>query len=266
MPTGAARSPVPTREPQGDTQHWPWGALADCGIGDPSFYHQYFDDMDSSLNITGSYTVSKGSTGTAANAAGDGGLGLLTTAATNNDYVAIQLPAASFTLPNGALAGKKEFFIARLTLGDVNASAFICGLCNTTATIFTAVTDGLYFQKASGSAVINLIAVVGGVATTTPVPASALTLVNAVPFDLGWYVDFYGNVAVFVSSQLYGFIPESGGGGNPTPTRGRCLYIQNSNITNGLTAANLNVTAGVQAGAVAAKTLTIDFFGAMKER
>lgn len=254
------RSPTPARSTAGSTTDPPYGPLADSGLSNPFFYHQFADDFDNALSATGLYTVTAAS-GSVAHSAGDGGLALFTTGATSGNFAEIQLPAASFTLPQGAGAGKKFFWLARLQLGDVTASALIAGMCNITATPFTAVADGIYFSKASGGTVLNIVSVVGSTATTTAIPASAYSLANATNLDLSFYIDAYGNLNVFVSPNMVGYVPQSGTGAS-TPTRGRCLQV--SGLT--LTTANLSPTLAVQAGAAAAKTMTADFHCAQKER
>jgi hypothetical protein len=272
-------SQVPQRLPAGMTSDAPFQPWADCGAGDPSFYHTFFDDFDFTLGATGLYTVSKGSTGTAVHTAGDGGLAILTTAATLNDYVSIQLPAADFTLPQGALAGKKLFYQARLQLSDVNLSQLVAGLVDTTATIFTAITDGIWFSKASGSSQLVLNIASGGATVSYNVPIAAYSLANATNLDFAFSIDRYGNVLFGVGAQMFGFIPQSGTGAN-TPAgsypSGRTVYPsgkvysgnQPGTVATGytLTAANLNPTLGIKAGAAVAKSVTIDFHGVAKER
>jgi hypothetical protein len=255
------RSPTPGRSPAGFTTDWPWGPMADSGYGNPFYYHQFADDFDNALGVAGLYTVSAGGAGTVAHAAGDGGLALFTTAGAASNFEAIQLPAASFTLPQGAGAGKKLFYLTRLQLSDVTNSAFIAGLCDITATPFTSITDGVWFSKASGGTVLNINSAIGGVNTATAVPASAYSLVNATNIDLGFYIDWYGNLNVFTSANMVGYVPESGTGAN-TPVRGRCLQVSGLSLTT----ANLSPTLGVQTGAAASKTMTVDFHNAQKER
>jgi len=255
------RSPTPARGQAGFTTDWPYGPLADCGFGNPFFYHMFADDFDYALGVSGLYTVSAGGAGTVAHSAGDGGLALFTTAGASGNYESIQLPAADFTLPQGTLAGKKLFYITRLQLSDVTNSAFIAGLTNITTTPFTAIADGIYFTKASGGTVLNIVSVVSSTAVTTAVPTSAYTLTNAVNIDLGFYVDWYGNLNVFCSPSMVGYVPQSGTGAT-LPTRGRVLQV--TGLT--LTTANLSPTLGVQTGAAAVKTMTVDFHAAMKER
>lgn len=257
----APRSPVPVRQPEGATTDWPYGPLADCGYGNSAYYHQVFDDFDQSLGATGLYTITAAG-GSVALTAGDGGLALFTTGAVANNFAELQLPVADFTVPQGALAGKKLFYLARLQLSDVVNSQVIAGLCNVTATPFTAVADGVYFQKNNAAATLSIITVVGGTAVTTALPASSYNLVNATNIDLAFYIDWYGNVNVFTSPNMVGFVPQSGSGAS-LPTRGRVLQL----ATPALTTANLSPTLAISnGGAAAAKTMTVDFHLTAKER
>ena len=199
--------------------------------------------------------------GSVAHTAGDGGLALFSTGATANEFAEIQVPVADFVLPQGAIAGKKLFYLTRLQLSDVTNSAFIAGLCDVTATPFTAITDGVYFIKPSGATVINIVSAIGSVLTTTALPAASYNLVAATNIDLGFYIDWYGNLNVFTSPSMVGYVPQSGTGA-VTPTRGRVLQVQNLNFS----AVNLTPTLALQTNANAIKTMTVDFHCAQKER
>lgn len=277
----AIPSTVPERNPAGFTSDPPYGPWADMGCGNPFFYHLFSDDFDNSIGATGLWVVTK-TTGTAVHAAGDGGTVTLTTAATTNDFVEMQLPAASFSLPQGALAGKKFGFLFRLVgLSDVAASAFIVGMCNTTATPFAAIADGIYFTKASGSSQISLKVAAASSTFTYNIPTSHYSLVNATQIDFAFTIDRYGNILISIGSQLVGWIPQSGTGASvgtqlypalPVVCPTDKLFSGNPN-SSGYTAsgytlstANLNPTIAIQAGANAAKALTADFIAAAKER
>lgn len=251
-------SPPPGRSPAGWTPDWPFGPLADSGMGNPAYYHQFFDDFDNALGVAGLYTVSAAGAGTIAHSAGDGGLALFTTAGASGNFESIQLPAASFALPQGALAGKKLFYLVRLQLSDIALSTFIAGLCNTTATPFAGIADGVYFTGSASA--INIVSAVGSVLTTTAVPLNG-NYVNATSLDLAFYIDRLGNLNAFLSSNMVGYQPQSGTGAK-TPTRGRVLQVPNLTLT----AVNLNVTLAVQTNAAAVKTMTADFHMAQKER
>lgn len=273
-------SQVPQRLPAGSTSDPPYGPWADNGNGDPFFYHAFQDDFDNSLGSTtnGLYTIT--GTGTAVHTAGDGGLALLSTLATTPTFAVIQLPAASVSLPQGVLAGKKLFWAARIELSDVVASAFIAGLIDTTATAFTTITDGIWFSKAGGSAQINLNIAAASTTVTFAVNTASYSLVNATFFDMAFYVDRYGNVQYSIGSQLFGWLPQSGTGASTVapgfypklpvlcPTgkvySGNQVTTTSSGYT--LSTANLNPTLGIQNSAAAIKTLTADFHGFAKER
>lgn len=247
-------SPPPVRFLSGESNDGPYQPLADCGAGNMAFYHYFFDDFDI---LHGTYTQTKTGNGTIANAAGDGGLALFTTNSSTpatTDIASLQGPAAGYSLT----AGKKLFFQAKLQLSDVTNSAIVVGLIQTTATPFT-VTDGIYFSKASGSTTLNINSVVGSVATTVAIPATATTLTNATYFEVAFYLTRLGDVLAFVDNQLAGYIPQS-------------TSVQNTNgpvariLAPTLTTANLNITAALQSGTASSKTMTLDFFGAAKER
>lgn len=272
---------VPSRFKSGYTPDQAFQAWADCGAGDPFWYHMDWDDFDWSLNVTGTYTITLDG-GTAALTAGDGGLGLLTTAASSNDYVSLQRPIAAWVVPQGATAGKKMFYGVRLQLGDVTNSAFIAGLCNVTTTPFTSgdITDGIWFSKASGGTQLVINVAEGGTVTSFNVNTATYDLVNATNIDLAFYVDKYGNVQYSVGSQLFGYIPQQGTGATSAapqyyssavvlcPTGKLYSGNQPGTVASGYTlpTANLSLSLGVQAGAAAAKTLTVNFHGAARER
>lgn len=302
MATTPASQP-PVRQTSGWTSDPPSGPLADSGMGNPFFYHQFADDFDNALGSTGLYTDS--GTGSVAHTAGDGGLGLFSTLAGASTFAAIQLPAANFTLPGtgatppaSSTSMKKLFYLCRLQLSDVTLSGFIAGLCATSTTLFTTgvqtVLDGLFFYKAPGSAA-NLSVINVGSAGQSPsgsafsntfvIPTSAYTLVNGVNIDLAMYIDRNQNLSFFVGSQLVGWLPQSGTGpvtaspANTTilPVLGpafRNLQVvqgasPNFNAANPVmfTQQNLSPTLGVSNGVTAAiKTMTADFHCVQKER
>lgn len=238
-------SQTPVRYPTGVATDQPFQPLAFYGNRNPFFYHEWEDDFDA---LNAAYVVTK-TTGTAAIQAGDGGQLKLTTAATINDLVGVQLPAASFNFT----AGKKSFFLARLQLDDVVNGEFNVGLMNTTTTSF-APTDGLYFKKASGASALVLSSMNTSVETDIALPA-ALYPANNTWIDLGWYVDRNQKVTAFVGNGLVGYQQQNVAALGP-----------NGSGSPALTAVNLNFTLAVRAGTAAARTMLVDFAMAAKER
>ena len=258
-------SPNPSRYPSGLQTDERWGPLAHCGVVNPFFYHSFVDDFNEytttgidSVASSGRWVQTNASSGTVAQEAGDGGLIILTTAATNSDYESIQAQVAGFTLPQVATQYKKLFGLARLQLSDITNSAFIIGLAAVDTTPFTSIANGLYFHKASGSTQISLVLENASTATTLNLPTTAYNLVNATNIDLGFEVDSSGNINAFVGAPLVGYqiMPSS------NPVLGPCAKITAPSMP----ATNLAPIIAIQAGAAAAKTLTVDFVGFFKER
>jgi hypothetical protein len=259
MAAGAYNQP-PVRTPAGATSDQVWQPLADCGAGNPAFYHTFFDDMDSSLSVTGVWTQTKTSAGTIANLAGDGGLGLFTTNASTplaTDIASIQLGAANFSLT----AGQKLFFETRFKTSDWTNAEFVFGLIQTTTTPFT-VTDGIYFQKLTGGTVLTLNSAVGSTITSVTVPAATQTFTNNTNLDFAFYLNRQGDILAFCDDFLVGFLPQSGTGIVSPPNAGAVARITAPTLT----AVNLNPTFAIRSGTASSKTATLDYIGAMKER
>ena len=248
----AQPSQVPVRFVSGVSTDFPYQPLANYGQHNPFFYHTWEDDFDA---LFAGYTATKTGVGTIAPIPGDGGLILLTTAATAADLASLQLAAASFSYT----PGKKSFFLTRFQINDALNAAFNVGFIQTTATPF-AVTDGVYFSKATGSAAnLTLNSMIGSVLTSIVIPPAAYALTNNTNIDLGIYIDRSGNVYGFVGTQLVGFIAQSGSAGNLA--RGPAVSFAPN-----ITTANLNLTLAFQSGTASAKTMTVDFVMAAKER
>lgn len=254
-------SPPPVRNNSGTTSDLPWMPLADCGWGNPFFYHGFADDFDAS--IQGSWwNTTKTGNGTIAHTAGDGGLLLFTTNSSSpagTDICSMQLAAASFTVT----VGKKMFFLCRLQVSDATNAAFNVGLIQTTTTPFT-VTDGIYFNKASGAA--NNLTLYNDASSahtnTLTIPTGAYTLANNTNIDLAFYVDRNGQINAFVNGNMVGYFNNSGTG-SANPNRGPVITTSGATT---FTTANLNVTIAVQSGTASSKTMTGDFIMVAKER
>jgi|SRR3990172_3522957 len=252
-------SQPPIRNQSGFTPDFPWQPLADCGAGNPFFYHQFFDDFNNSAQITNSYTETATGNGTIANAAGDGGLALFTTNSSTpatTDVASIQLPFAGFTLTSG----KRLFFICRLKVSSAANVAFNVGLIQTTTTPFTVV-DGIFFNKPSGASTLSINHNVASANTTAAIPAAYFTLADNTFIELGFYLQRDGSIIAFVDDQLVGFVPQSGSG-STLPNRGPAARITPA----ALATVDLNPTLALQSGTASSKTMTADFFAVMKER
>lgn len=286
----------PTRMLDGITQDGPYGVFANSAMGEPCFYHQFFDDFDDTVSLW--TAVSSGAASAAmAETAGDGGLALLTPGSAAAGYSYAQLPAASFLYT----ASYKMFFGARFTLtdsGGVSSPTVLLGLTQHQASATPAPTDGIYFQKNTATSYMDLIVnksstpvsvtnSAGFLAWNATTGAYSTALVSGTTYDCGFYIDFSGNIKGFFGTQLFGFMPQSGtgpyntaaGSGNLTvsPPRGAQYMGQvvggSSTIpTNTAYAqvtyptANLSPMLSILAGDTNSPTLTVDFIVVQKER
>jgi hypothetical protein len=295
-------SPPPTRCTSGSTENPPYWPMAQCGLGDPFFYHMFFDDFDQTLGVAGNYTITATGVGTTALTPGDGGLALFTTAATANAQVSAQTPTAGFVLPGtGATppgtsnSSFKLFYKARLQVAHASTDSFVAGLCGISGTIYTAgvqtITDGLAFYKAPGSTAIQLLNIASaGNSPTGSSVSNAFTIpgfvvANATMLEVAYYIDPYQNIRAWIANNLTGYFVQSGTGatdafGVPiTPVLGPNFanynfLAQNPGVGQAAAAnplvfstANLAPTLAVNNGSTAAvTTMTSDFHVASKER
>lgn len=226
---------APTRFLSGITAAASYQPLGHIGVPDPFFYAYYEDDFlpyNAAL-----YTVTAASGSVAANAAnGSGGRILFTTGATAGNFAEIQLPTAGFQI----VAGKKLAFLCRLQVANITTSAIIAGLCATTATPFTSVSDGIYFSKAAAST--NLVVTVRSGSATIGSTTISGALTNATDVDLGFYLDRSGNIKIFVGSNLEGVKRPN------TATLGPNYSILASSLSAAQTAVLLNPTLAISNG------------------
>ena len=245
---------APTRFLSGITPAASFKPLGNIGVCDPFFYATFADDF---IHYnTGDYTVTASGGSVAATAAnGSGGRILLTTGAVAGNFAEIQLTTASFQI----VSQKKLAYLTRIQVANVTTSAFIVGLCNTTATPFTAVSDGIFFSKAAAST--NLTLTVNSGSTTIGSLTISGALANNTDVDLGFYLDRSGNIKAFVGSSLEGYKRPN------TATLGPNYGILASSLTAAQTAVLLNPTIAVSNGATAAAmTGVADFHFAAQER
>lgn len=261
----AVASQVPTCFLSGITSDNNFQPLNDCGVENPFFYHQFYDDFDLTQKTLGnSYTVTVAGTGAAVAAQAGVGGQVLFTAGTTAGSASIQLGNATFGVN---IQPKKLFFVARIqaaagALTDTNIK-LIAGLIQTTTTPGT-VTDGIWFQYTNGVLTINNT--VTSVTTSATIPAAAFStaIVGATFFDLAFFVNRAGDIMAYVDTQLVGYVPQAnlGSSGNPQNV-GPVARLTPASFTT----VTLNPTlAIVQASTAAGRTMTADFFGAFAER
>lgn len=229
---------APTRFPGGLTNARPNAGLGMYGLPDPSKWHQYFDDFD--YYVAGNWTVTETQAGaTQALTDADGGVLLLTNSAADDDLVALNKLGESFLLE----AGKRAFFKARFKVSDATQSDFVMGLQITDATPLD-VTDGIYFQKDDGDAQLDIY--VRKNATTGSASATNIaTIVSDTYLIVSWFYDGKSTLAYFVNDVQLGSLDASS------------TYLPDTELT---------VSFALQNGEAVAKTMSVDYVFAAKER
>lgn len=248
-------TPAPMRITAGFTQDMSFQPLGLIGQPDPVFYATAFDDF--MFYQSGRYTVTADSNGTVAATAGDGGQILFTTNSSTplaTDIAAIQTNIANTTLSQT----NKVAFGCRIKTSSATNAAFNVGLIQKTTTPFT-VTDGIYFGKASGSAVISVYVVSGSSVQASASLSGLATLSDATFIDLAWVLNGRGDLLIFAGANLFGQKENQN-----TATLGPIARIDVSALT--LSTAVLAQTLALKSGTTTSKTMTADFFYSMKER
>jgi hypothetical protein len=205
----------------------------------PHKYHTYFNDFDTYLASDWTITTTEDGTGSATEALadGDGGLLLLTNAAGDNDKDFLQLVKEGFKFESG----KQLAFNMRFKTNDATQTDIVAGL-QLTDTSPLDVTDGIFFLKSDGAATISFIVEKDSTQSTLTLPNS---LADDTFMTLGFLYDPKDQkFHVFQNNVLAGTVVS----------------------TNAPDDEELTVSFGIQNGAAAAKTLTVDYIGASKER
>jgi hypothetical protein len=211
------------------------------GLPDPTKFHTWFNDFDDYLAAEWVRTAT--GAGTSAIANEDGGVLLTTNAAADNDAVFYQLSenaAATAAETFKFIAGKKLWFKARFKVSDATQSDFVMGL-QITDTTPLAVTDGVYFRKDDGDALLDFVVIKDSTATTQ---TGVHTVVTDTYLSMGFYYDGESAIQVFVNDSR----------------------VATSVVTNLPDDEELTVSFGVQNGEAVAKTMSLDYIFVSKER
>lgn len=230
----------PTRFPSGVTNVVATHPLGQYGLSDPAKWNTYFNDFQD--YASGDFiTTRAGVTPTEALTNETGGVLLQTTTAGATDSTFSQKRGESFLL----VAGKRALFRTRFKGSDATTSDLLCGL-QITDTTPLAVSDGVYFYKPTAAATVNLIVAKASSLVTT---SAIATMVNATHMDLAWYYDGVSSLVYYVDSVQKGTV-------TVTTTAAGDL----------LPAVTITPSYGIQNGAAAVKTMSIDYIFAAIER
>jgi len=213
-----------------DTGH----PLHEYAMLNPTRYHRFWDDFDS--YTAADWVVTETGSATQVIADENGGVLLITNAAADNDASFQQWAAETFKL----ISDRRLFFQARFKLSDVTQSDAVIGL-QITDTSPLAVSDGLFFLKTDGAATIDFVSTKNSVSTTL---SAIATLTNDTFVEVAFAFDGQDQVRVFVDEKNLGTIAT-----NNIPTD-----------------EELTVSFGVQNGAAAAKTMSLDYIFCAAQR
>lgn len=222
---------VPTRFPAGlSTQPVNYN-LGNYPNPDPTKVYTHFNDFPQ--YTAANWTVETGANaGTAAAAAGQGGVVTLTTAAVGAaDYENIRWVNQDFNFSSA----QEVWFSTRLKVSEVTASIVLAGLVAAAPGATETPTGGIYFKKSAGAATVDLVLTKASSSTTL----SAVTTLTANTYvTLGFYYNGKDTVTVFVNGAPVG---------------------SQTTLTNLPTATALSHGVGVVSGEAVAKTLTVDW-------
>jgi hypothetical protein len=174
-----------------------WETCPQLALLDPCVGHTYLEHFHNF--VAADWAVTEiGAGGTEALRDGAGGQLLITTDALDDDGVQIQKVGEAF-IP---AAGKPIWFEAKIMLvtaaKDVQ-SELLVGLAITDTTVIPGRTDGIYFAKADGSALVGAVTEKASAATTT---AAVLTLVPATWYKFGFWCDGVTTCYLYVNGVL----------------------------------------------------------------
>lgn len=232
---------APTRFPGGVTNVRAPNPLGMFGMPDPTTWHVFFDDFDRFVAADWTITTVEAGAGSATEALTDvdGGALLITNDAADDDSDFFQKVGESFLMESG----KRAFFKARFKVSDATQSDFVMGL-QITDTTPLAVSDGIWFQKDDGDANLDVYCGKSSGAGTTSA-AAIHTVVSDTFLTVAWYYDGKGNLQYYVNDVQKGTLTASS------------TYLPDTELT---------VSFGIQNGEAAAKTMTVDYIFAAKER
>lgn len=223
-----------TRFPNGLTTTAQGTPLGDYILPAATKAHTFFDDFDTYL--AADWTVTETGVATQALTNADGGRLLITNAAADDDASFSQKVGESFLFASG----KKLWFDCLFQVSDATQSDIVIGL-QITDTTPLAVSDGVYFIKADGATTFSLVVVKDSTATTT---ASVATAADATDLRLSYYYNGNDEIKIYADG----------------------VHVATSATTNLPDDEALTISYGIQNGEAVAKTMTLDYVFASKER
>lgn len=208
-----------------------------------SDFSTLFTDFHTYLTADWVITTTEAGAGSATEVLGAGGKLVITNDAADNDLDAFQWAGGT-----GAVAetfkftvGKKLQFVTRFKLLEVLQADLMIGLYITDTDPVGGVSDGIYFRKVDGSAVLSLVAEKNATESTVAVA----TLVADTEITAEFYYDgSNAKIMAYIDGVLAGSVP----------------------LTNAPDDEEIALSFVVQNGEAVANVLTLDFIGATQQR
>lgn len=227
-----------THHPNGVTNVAETSTLGNFVSMDPTKVHTYFNDFDTYTAGDWTITTTEAGAGDATEALtdADGGVLLVTNDAADNDLDFFQKVGESFKF----VAGKELWFKARFKVSDATQSDFVIGLQITDTTMLD-VTDGVFFQKDDGDALLDFHVEKNNTASDA---TGIATVVSDTYLSVGFYYNGIDRVYYFVNDANLG-------------------YLATTNLPDD---EELTISFGLQNGEAVAKTMSLDYLFCSKVR
>jgi len=238
---------MPTHFRTGVSNQVPGNPLFQFPYLDPTKYVTYFNDFLTYHADEWTITTTEAGSGNASEAltSGPGGWLLITNDDADNDLDFLQLKGEAFKY----VATKNMFFKARFKVSDATQSDFVMGLGITDTTPLDT-TDGFFFLKSDGAATMDFLIEKDNSATTN---SSVATIADDTFVTASFHYNPTGGSA-------------SSGGGAFEIFINDVQVATQTTLTNATDDEDLTISFGIQNGAAAAKTMTIDYILAAVER
>lgn len=226
-----------SRFPSGLTNSAPnSGAMSNLAVINQGKNHEFFTDFNTFTATN--YTVTRSSTTAAVLAVSDadGGILTVTNAAADDANTFIQTGSEIYTFNTG----KELWFETRAKVNDATQSDLIFGLVvRDTSPLVN--TSGVYFIKNDDVATIDFVSRSSSSAIQTD--SAIATLSSSTYYRFGFYYDG--------KSKLYAYVDNN--------------WVAQQDLTT-VPTTELAITWGIQNGAAAAKTLSMDYINVVKQR
>ena len=210
-------------------------------------WHEWFNDFD--FYLATDWVITETGAGTRAISQAKDGILLITNAAADNDANFFQLRqlASGQVAENWKwVAGKRLYVGARFKVSDGTQSDFVFGL-QITDTTPLAVSDGIYFRKDDGDNDLDCIVIKGSTST------GSATAVADISDDTYYVFEMYYDGKTLANGGMIQFYLDG-------------VNVANVDLDNVPDTEELCISFGIQNGAAAAKSMSMDWIRVVQDR